>query len=253
MMSDQGQNRQTPQDASLSRGLTGKPGFIHIKKLFKSYAGPSSEVEVLKGLDLTVHQGDTISIVGASGTGKSTLLHILGTLDRPSAGQIIMEGQDLFDMDEASLASFRNRHIGFIFQFHHLMPEFNALENTMMPALIARVERPRARELALSLLEEVGLSHRLDHRVGELSGGEQQRVAVARALVLGPKLLLADEPTGNLDERTGRKVQELLVRLNQSHGLTTVVATHNERLAGAMGRRLKLVEGQVVEQQQGAL
>ncbi len=229
-------------------GLTGNPGFIHIKKLVKSHTGPHKEVEVLKGLDLLVRQGDTISIVGASGTGKSTLLHILGTLDRPTAGRVIMEGRDLFAMDEVALAAFRNHHIGFVFQFHHLLPEFNALENVMMPALIARWEKDRAQQRARRLLQDVGLGQRMDHRVGELSGGEQQRVAVARALVLGPKVLLADEPTGNLDERTGRKVQELILRLNQQYGLTTLVATHNERLARAMARRIRLVDGLAVEQ-----
>ena len=152
-------------------------------------------------------------------------------------------GRDVFQMDETALAAFRNRHVGFVFQFHHLLPEFSALENVMMPALIGRQDKAQAQKRAMELLDEVEVGHRGSHRVGQLSGGEAQRVAVARALILGPSLLLADEPTGNLDERTGELVHQLLVRLNQSHGLTTLVATHNERLAGALGRRVRLADG----------
>ena len=183
---------------------------------------------------------------GPREVGKSTLLHILGTLDHPTGGQVLVEGRDPFQMGEAELAAFRNRHIGFVFQFHHLLPEFNALENVMMPALVARQDASQARRRALGLLEDVGLSHRSEHRVGEMSGGEQQRVAVARALVLGPKLLLADEPTGNLDERTGAKVTELILALNAQYGLTTILATHNQQLAHAMGRRVRLAEGRAL-------
>ncbi|MCF8031771.1 MAG: ABC transporter ATP-binding protein [Desulfarculaceae bacterium] len=223
--------------------LTGEPRYIHIRQLNKTYSGPREKVAVLKDLDLDVAQGETVAVVGASGVGKSTLLHIVGTLDRPTSGQVMVGGRDVFAMDEPALAAFRNQQIGFVFQFHHLLPEFSALENVMMPALIARRERGWAQEKALELLEEVGVAQRSTHRVGELSGGEAQRVAVARALVLGPSLLLADEPTGNLDERTGEKVHQLLVRLNQTHGLTTLVATHNERLASALTRRVRLADG----------
>ncbi len=235
--------RQGWLDEGQARGLTEAPGFIHIERLYKTYQGPHDKVEVLKGLDLEVDSGDTVAILGASGVGKSTLLHILGALDKPSQGRVMVDGQDIFQMDERGLAAFRNRHIGFVFQFHHLLPEFTALENVMMPALIARQDQGAARKAARGLLAEVGLDHREDHRVSQLSGGEQQRVAVARALVLGPRILLADEPTGNLDERTGDKVHELLVRLNCERGLTTLVATHNERLAAALSRRVRLADG----------
>ena len=217
--------------------------YIHIKQLYKTYQGPREEVAVLKGLDLEVAAGETVAIVGASGVGKTTLLHIVGTLDRPSRGQVLVGGRDPFAMDEQSLAAFRNRNIGFVFQFHHLLPEFSALENVMMPAIIARLAPAQARERAEELLAQVGLEHRRQHRVGALSGGEQQRVAVARALVLGPRLLLADEPTGNLDERTGQRVHELMLRLNEDRGLTTLVATHNQKLAAMLQRRVRLVEG----------
>jgi len=223
--------------------LTDEPRYIHIKQLKKTYFGPQDQVEVLKDLDLEVAQGETVAIVGASGVGKSTLLHIVGALDRPTSGRVMVGGREIFQMDEASLASFRNRQVGFVFQFHHLLPEFSALENVMMPALIARQDRAQAQKQAMELLDEVGVAHRSSHRVAQLSGGEAQRVAVARALVLGPSLLLADEPTGNLDERTGELVHQLLVKLNKSHGLTTLVATHNQRLAEALGRRVRLADG----------
>jgi lipoprotein-releasing system ATP-binding protein len=231
--------------------LTKAPIYIHIKQLEKTYFDTGQKVEVLKGLDLEVSQGETVAIVGASGVGKSTLLHILGTLDRPTGGRVMVGGRDIFQMDEPGLAAFRNRHIGFVFQFHHLLPEFTALENVMMPALIARMEPEPARRRALELLAEVGLEQRGGHRVGQLSGGEAQRVAVARALVLEPQLLLADEPTGNLDEHTGEKVHQLLVRLNRDRGLTTLVATHNERLAGTLQRRVRLADGKAFSLDQG--
>jgi lipoprotein-releasing system ATP-binding protein len=223
--------------------LTDEPRYIHIKQLKKTYFGPQDQVEVLKDLDLEVARGETVAVVGASGVGKSTLLHIVGALDRPTSGRVMVGGRDIFQMDEASLAAFRNRQVGFVFQFHHLLPEFSALENVMMPALIARQDRAQAQKRAMELLDEVGVAHRASHRVAQLSGGEAQRVAVARALVLGPSLLLADEPTGNLDERTGELVHQLLVKLNKSHGLTTLVATHNQRLAEALGRRVRLADG----------
>jgi lipoprotein-releasing system ATP-binding protein len=238
-------DHNSPPQVSRAGDLTEEPKFIHIKGLCKSYERAKQSVEVLSGLDLEVSQGDTVAVVGASGVGKSTLLHILGTLDQPSQGQVLLEGRNLFQMGEAELASFRNRHIGFVFQFHHLLPEFNALENVMMPALVARMNPTEAKERARNLLDKVGLGHRWDHRIGEISGGEQQRVAVARALVLGPKLLLADEPTGNLDESTGAKVAELILELNADYGLTTVLATHNQQLAAAMSRRVRLAQGRV--------
>lgn len=229
------------------RDLTESALFIHIELLHKTYSGTREEVEVLKGLDLSVAAGDTVAVVGASGVGKSTLLHIVGALDHPTSGRVRVADQDIFALGERDLAAFRNRHIGFVFQFHHLLPEFTALENVMMPALIARMELSLARDKALALLEQVGVEHRREHRMTELSGGEQQRVAVARALVMGPRLLLADEPTGNLDQKTGDKVHELLLRLNEEMGLTTLVATHNPRLAQAMTRRVALADGRAHE------
>jgi lipoprotein-releasing system ATP-binding protein len=228
------------------KALTKQTPFILIEKLCKTYEGPRDKVEVLKGLDLEVGAGETVAIVGASGVGKSTLLHMIGALDRPTAGRVMVDGRDLARLDEPTLAAFRNRNIGFVFQFHHLLPEFSALENVMMPAIIARQDRQKAEKLARDLLAEVGLADRQGHRLGELSGGEAQRVAVARALVLGPRLLLADEPTGNLDERTGEKVHHLILRLNAEMGLTTLVATHNERLAASLDRRMRLAEGQIL-------
>jgi lipoprotein-releasing system ATP-binding protein len=223
--------------------LSMQQSFIHIEGLSKIYAGPKSQVEVLKDLDLDVEAGESLGVVGASGVGKSTLLHILGTLDHPTSGIVQVDGQDIFKMEDSSLAAFRNQSIGFVFQFHHLLPEFSALENVMMPGIIARKAKKEIQQRAEGLLEQVEMSHRLTHRVGELSGGEQQRVAVARALIMGPKLLLADEPTGNLDERTAEKVHELFVRLNREMGLTTIVATHNQSLAEALDRRVRLAQG----------
>jgi lipoprotein-releasing system ATP-binding protein len=188
-----------------------------------------------------------MAIVGASGIGKSTLLHILGTLDRPEDGELTIAGADVLHLDAERLARFRNRTIGFVFQFHHLLAEFTALENVMMPALIAGRDRHSARVAAASVLERVGLSARLDYRVGKLSGGEQQRVALARAVVLRPPLLLADEPTGNLDRTNSRQVHGLLLELNREQAMTLVVVTHNLELAGLMSRRVTIADGQLVE------
>lgn len=209
---------------------------LTVKGLCKNYCMGADTVQVLKGIDLEVAQATTTALVGASGAGKSTLLHILGALDRPSSGLVTYKGQPLFSKSDRELADFRSRTIGFVFQFHHLLPEFTALENVMMPALIARTERRQAELTARALLGEVGLEHRLLHRPGELSGGEQQRVAIARALVMEPELLLADEPTGNLDTRTSEAIYELLVKIQKQTGVSMIVVTHNEGIAARMER-----------------
>jgi lipoprotein-releasing system ATP-binding protein len=212
----------------------------------KSYAGPAGPVSVLQGVDLEVAESEMVAITGASGVGKSTLLHVLGTLDRPDSGTLRVAGEDVLAYGEPELRKFRNRTLGFVFQFHHLLPEFTALENVMMPMLIARRPEAEARETARGLLTELGLEPRAEHRPGAMSGGEQQRVAVARALVQRPKAVLADEPTGNLDRDTGDQLHALLRRLNEDRGLTVVIVTHNERLAEACHRRLRLEAGQLV-------
>ena len=219
---------------------------IAVQGLVKTFTTNGNVVEVIKGLDLNVYAGETLAVVGASGVGKSTLLHILGTLERPTRGTVIWEGEEVFALDDRRLAAFRNRKVGFVFQFHYLLPEFDALENVMMPALIARVPKSKAREDAEAILVRVGLQHRLRHRVSTLSGGEQQRVAVARALVLKPEVLLADEPTGNLDPHSGSQVQELLLDLNREQGLTSVIVTHNLNLAQALTRQITLVDGKAM-------
>lgn len=218
---------------------------MEVKELHKSYGTGAAKVDVLKGIDLTVKAGETIALVGASGAGKSTLLHVMGTLDRPTSGKVLFRGDDIFRRGDAGLADFRNRSIGFVFQFHHLLPEFTAVENAMMPALINGIKRKQAEESARELLSEVGLAHRLTHKPGELSGGEQQRVAIARALVMSPSLLLADEPTGNLDMRTSDEVHELLDKIHATKGLALVIVTHNERLAGRLGKTIRLVDGRI--------
>ncbi len=219
---------------------------IQAQQLFKSYGNGAKRVEVLKGIDLTFHQGEKAAIVGASGVGKTTLLHILGTLDRPTSGKVLYEGRDIFTLNEKELALFRNREIGFVFQFHHLLPEFTALENTMMPCLIQGLPKREAAIRAEAILTLVGLKERLSHKPGELSGGEQQRVAVARALVLEPKVLLADEPTGNLDTKTGESVFELLKELNQIKGVTLIIVTHNPKLADQLSRQIHLTDGKAL-------
>jgi lipoprotein-releasing system ATP-binding protein len=220
--------------------------FIQVQTLFKSYGNGSKRVEVLKGADLTFSRGEKAAIVGASGVGKTTLLHVLGTLDRPTSGKVLYEGKDIYALNEKDLALFRNREIGFVFQFHHLLPEFNALENTMMPCLIQGIPKKESASRAEAILTSVGLKDRLTHKPGELSGGEQQRVAVARALVMGPKVLLADEPTGNLDTKTGESVFDLLRELNQIKGITLIVVTHNIRLAEKLSRQIQLVDGKAL-------
>jgi lipoprotein-releasing system ATP-binding protein len=220
---------------------------IQVRQVFKSFGNGAKRVEVLKGIDLVFSQGERSAIVGASGVGKTTLLHILGTLDRPTSGSVLYEGKDIFTLNERDLALFRNREIGFVFQFHHLLPEFNALENTMMPCLIQGISKKEAAIRAEAILFSVGLKDRLFHKPGELSGGEQQRVAVARALVLEPKVLLADEPTGNLDTKTGESVFDLLQELNQIKGITLIIVTHNLKLANQMPRQIQLINGKAKE------
>jgi lipoprotein-releasing system ATP-binding protein len=219
---------------------------IEVVGLSKNFIDAGREITVLRGLDLTVNAGDEIAIVGESGTGKSTLLHILGSLEIPTAGKVFFEGEDLFELDEPALAQFRNLKLGFVFQFHYLLADFSAVENVMMPALIARMPDDEARQRAAEVLELVGLGQKLHRRPAELSGGEQQRVAVARAVVLRPRLLLADEPTGNLDPRTAEEVHAIFHKLNRELGVTLVIATHNERLKQSVGRALRLRDGKLV-------
>jgi len=221
---------------------------IHVENLSKSFGQGAKKVEVLKGITLTVCSGEAMAIYGSSGVGKSTFMHILGTLDRPTSGKVIYRGQDVFSMEGKALAAFRNREIGFIFQLYHLLPEFNALENTMMPALIRGMQRTKAAAKAEEILVEVGLGDRITHKPGELSGGEQQRVAVARSLILQPAVLLADEPTGNLDTKTGDAIHELLMGLNTEKGVTLIVVTHNHEIAGRMPRRIHMMDGKVFEE-----
>jgi len=219
---------------------------LTVRQLFKSYFLHGKRIDVLRGVTLDIEQGELVSLVGASGSGKSTLLHVLGTLDAPAAGQIVFQGVSVLEMSEATIADFRNRTIGFVFQSHYLLPEFTALENVAMPALIQRRDRAEAMRDARELLERVELGARIDHRPGELSGGEAQRVALARALVLQPALLLADEPTGNLDPATGEGIHRLLREVNRDLGITAIIVTHNEALANSMPRRLRLMGGQVL-------
>lgn len=226
---------------------------IEAQNLTKSFDTDAGELQVLRGINLSIGEGEMVGIVGASGVGKSTLLHILGALDRPTAGSVFYSKMDIFSLDRNSLAAFRNRAIGFVFQFHHLLPEFSAIENVMMPGLIGigsgqggRASSQREiKGRAERLLDEIGLSERKRHRPGELSGGEQQRVAVARALILEPKVVLADEPTGNLDTSTGEEIFSIFIDLNQKKGITFVIVTHNEFLSSRCHRVLKMVDGKL--------
>jgi lipoprotein-releasing system ATP-binding protein len=210
-------------------------------------SGPEA-LRVLDGIDLAIGRGEMLAIVGASGVGKSTFLHILGGLDRPTSGSVLFGDVDVFGLDANQLARFRNERVGFVFQFHHLLPEFSALENVMMPALIRRTGWSEAAGTASALLKEVGLGGRLHHRPGELSGGEQQRVAVARALVLKPDVVLADEPTGNLDMHTGEAIHDLLLSINKQKGTTFVIVTHNDKLAVRAHRVLRMAEGRLAQE-----
>ncbi|CAN5808983.1 hypothetical protein BH11MYX2_BH11MYX2_14330 [soil metagenome] len=224
-------------------GVPGRGARIIVRKLTKAYQHSGRALPILWDVNLDLEPGEMVAVVGASGIGKSTLLQILGTLDLPTSGSIMFNGEELTRMSSSRLADFRNRQIGFVFQFHHLLPEFTAVENVMMPALIQRYAADRAEKMAKETLERVGLSHRLSHRPGELSGGEQQRVALARAMVLRPSLLLADEPTGNLDQATGRAIHQLFLELNRESGSTLLVVTHNPDLAALMPRRIRMADG----------
>ena len=220
--------------------------FLEARAIVKSYPVGGQPLTVLRDLDLTVEAGEMVAIVGASGVGKSTLLHVLGGLDGVDRGSIVLDGAQLTSMRDADVVAFRNRRVGFVFQFHHLLPEFSALENAEMPMRIARTPIAEARARAGALLRRVGLSERLDHRPGTLSGGEQQRVAVARALVMQPAILLADEPTGDLDEQTADSLHALLREMHRDFALTSIIATHNPRLAAACDRVLRLESGRLV-------
>jgi lipoprotein-releasing system ATP-binding protein len=219
---------------------------VRVSDLSKSFTTGDGAIDVLNDIDFELRAGERLAIVGASGVGKSTLLYILGTLDRPTTGRVEFRGEDLFVKDADELAQFRGRSLGFIFQFHHLLPEFNAVENVMMPGLVRGESFSEMRPRAERLLAEVELAHRIEHPVGKLSGGERQRVAVARALVLEPALLLADEPTGNLDPKSGAHVLELLLEINRTHGTALVVVTHSPRLADSLGRTAVLDEGRLL-------
>jgi lipoprotein-releasing system ATP-binding protein len=237
------EKRDNPNPATSDR--PGPEALLHAHGLSKSFQSSGATLWVLDDLELTISKGETLSIVGASGIGKSTLLHILGTLDRPDTGGLFFQGEDVFRYNEQQLARFRNRTMGFVFQFHHLQPEFSALENTLMPALIQGDERSHAEQSARVILDRVGLSERLHHKATDLSGGEQQRVALARALVLHPPILLADEPTGNLDKKNSEQIHELLIELNRELGMAMVVVTHNMELAHIMTRQATIVDGRL--------
>lgn len=220
---------------------------IKLENIKKSYGDNKKSIPVLGGIDFTVNRGDTVAILGASGVGKSTLLNIIGALDRPTSGSISFNGEDVLKKTEEELSAFRNKNIGFVFQSHHLLSDFTALENVMLPSLIGGVSTDESMDRAKDLLSKVGLSERLDHKPGELSGGEQQRAAITRALVRSPELILADEPTGNLDSQTGEVVFELLLKLNKEKNITLIVVTHNEELASRLDRRVKMVDGKLYD------
>ncbi len=223
------------------------PWLYEIRDVWKSYSNGTRKVEVLRGINFAVRSGETVAVTGPSGVGKSTFLHILGLLDRPVTGTVLLDGVDILQLADSDRAHIRNKRIGFVFQFFQLLPEFSALENVYMPGLIAGEPRNELRKRALQLLEDVGLADRASHRPGELSGGEQQRVAIARALVMHPEVLLADEPTGNLDPDTGEEIEVLMKNLNRALKTTLIVVTHKESLSRAMDRRVGLVSGRLEE------
>lgn len=218
---------------------------LELENVHKSFSHNGLSIHVLRGIDLVVERGQSLAVTGASGAGKSTLLNIMGTLEHPTEGTVRFEGRNLRDLNDGELCALRSHRVGFVFQFHHLLPEFNALENTFIPALIARTPKKEAVTRAQEILVKVGLEQRLHHRVGELSGGEQQRVAIGRALIMKPSLLLADEPTGNLDAATGEGIVDLLLQLNAEDALTMVIATHNQRLAERMSKQLEIMDGRL--------
>jgi lipoprotein-releasing system ATP-binding protein len=218
---------------------------LSVESLSKSFPSGDDTIDVLRGLSLELEPGEMLAVMGESGSGKSTFLHLVGAMERPDSGRILFNGRDLSALSNQELAVFRNQSIGFVFQFHHLLPEFTALENTMFPLLLRGVGFREAEERAKEILGEVGLSHRVSHQPGELSGGEQQRVAIARALVGRPSVLLADEPTGNLDEKTSGAIHELIVRIHRRYALTSVIVTHNPALAMLCGRRYRMVDGRL--------
>ncbi|MDW8246872.1 MAG: ABC transporter ATP-binding protein [Sandaracinaceae bacterium] len=241
----------------MEKPATSNPPLLRVRQLRKRFLHEGREIEVLRGIDLEVHSGEMVAIVGASGAGKSTLLYLLGTLDLPTSGSIEYEGRDVTRYSNAELSAFRNQMLGFVFQFHYLLPEFTALENVMMPGLVGALPKKVLRERAKHLLEEVGLADRMHHRPGELSGGEQQRVALARALIVEPKLVLADEPTGNLDSKNSHAMQELFFELNQRKGTTFLIVTHSQELAARMPRIISMRDGRILsderKEKEGAL
>ena len=235
------------EDECIDRNEPDGNSLVQARGLKKSFVSSGSQIDILDAVDLTLNAGETVAIVGASGIGKSTLLQILGTLDQPDSGNLWFQGKNIFKLNPSQLATFRNSSVGFVFQFHHLLPEFTALENAMMPGLIKGLPKNVSRNLADRILVRVGLKSRLQQQVTKLSGGEQQRVALARALVLKPPLLLADEPTGNLDQKNSEQVHELLMELNRELNLTMVVVTHNMKLASYMDRRVTILDGKLAE------
>jgi lipoprotein-releasing system ATP-binding protein len=222
------------------------PALLEAREINKSFGTEAGELKVLKGVSVAIKAGEMVGIIGASGAGKSTLLHILGALDKPTTGQVLFQGRDISTLDDKALARFRNMSVGFVFQFHHLLPEFNSLENVVLPGMIGGMDVRETQDRARKILGEIGLSGRMRHKPGELSGGEQQRVAVARALIRNPQVVLADEPTGNLDTATGNELFELFIELNRKKGITFVVVTHNKALSDRCHRVLEMADGSFI-------